>query len=459
MLLSAAVGAFVLFLADEDGRFILAPALCAVIASLFLWVALWDRDGKLPLFDAGALCGTVTSLYTAIPLLQYYASGMTFTILSDNRLFQHSPTPSEMGLFSIRFVVYLVFFVCTYVLFRGSKAPIEETLDDPGKTTRVITTVLFASLFGFFFLLQSLFGVRYATSYDDLHESLLVLQSLPLLVQQVFHYLQGMLFIFKLGLLTLVVQRYRVHFWRIVLYGWMATEVLLTVLLMGARTEMALTLLAVALLYHRLVRPISMKVLLPAGIALFIGFTLFGFLRSSSLEYLQSEVPDDTSILSAANEFDGAFSTAYDIHQMKQYGGLSVPWQVYASDFLALVPQQLLPFEKLDPSQWYLHLLGLRGTGVGLMFGVVAQGIVGFDWIELAFRGAILGYILALVHGWYVRNSSNYFVSLFYLWLCLTMYTTTRGTTFTPVVHIAYEFLPAYLLMRYLPVFALRNTR
>lgn len=454
LLVAVAAEVVLLFYADSDGRFVLAPALCAINLGMFLWMWLWDRDGRLPLFDAGVFCGVVTVLYAVVPLLQYYLSGMTFTILSDNRMLQHSPSPDEMGGFAWRYVLYLICYVWAYVLFRGKDVTRGKELEDPDKATRIATTVLFVFLFGFFFLVQLLFGIRYATSYANLEGSFQMFLGLPLIVRQILHYLQGMLFIFKLGLMVLVVHRYHVRFWRIFLWGWMAAEVLLAVFLMGARTEMALTLLAAAFMYHRLVRPIKMKTLAPAGIVFFIGISLMGVFRLSGMEgmeYLQSMDPAEAPIFSTANEFSGNFGTAYDIYKMKEAGGLEVPWQIYVSDLLALVPQQLLPFDKVEPSQWYLELVGLKGTGVGFMFGVIAQGIVGLDWLEIAFRGALLGFILACIHRWYARRKVDYFVTLFYLWLCLKVYYTIRSTTFYPVVWMVYEFLPAYVLMRYGP--------
>jgi len=54
-----------------------------------------------------------------------------------------------------------------------------------------------------------------------------------------------------------------------------------------------------------------------------------------------------------------------------------------------------MPFEKVSASEWYFAGDRHDGTGLGYMWGVISQAIVGFDWIELAMRGAILGYILA----------------------------------------------------------------
>ena len=70
---------------------------------------------------------------------------------------------------------------------------------------------------------------------------------------------------------------------------------------------------------------------------------------------------------STANEFQILMGTALHVRDMVE-GGLNVPPQVLWSEFLMLIPQQLLPVEKIDPSFWYLIESGLSETGSGYMF-------------------------------------------------------------------------------------------
>ena len=53
---------------------------------------------------------------------------------------------------------------------------------------------------------------------------------------------------------------------------------------------------------------------------------------------------------------------------------------------------------KIDPADWYLEVVGIQGTGQGLMFGVIAQSIIGWGAVELALRGIALGTLFALMH-------------------------------------------------------------
>src|SRR4029077_15926157 len=88
-------------------------------------------------------------------------------------------------------------------------------------------------------------------------------------------------------------------------------------------------------------------------------------------------------LFSATNEFQSLFSTAYDVLQRKQAGAY-LPRYLYLNDFAAILPpQQIMPFEKVAASEWYLREIGMSGSGVGFMWGVISQSIVGLDWIEL----------------------------------------------------------------------------
>jgi len=107
-----------------------------------------------------------------------------------------------------------------------------------------------------------------------------------------------------------------------------------------------------------------------------------------------------------------------------------------------LIPGQLLPFRKIDPSLWYLEQLGLQDSQVGFMFGVLSQAILGVDWLELMVRGTVLGCVLGLIHRWYVKRSQRFEVTLLYVFLCVWSYYTVRAATFYFVYPVVYRFLP-----------------
>ena len=82
------------------------------------------------------------------------------------------------------------------------------------------------------------------------------------------------------------------------------------------------------------------------------------------------------------------------------------------------------------------------------MWGVISQSIVGLDWIELAIRGALLGYILARIHRWYVNHQTGFLETIFYMYLCLKVYYTFRDTTFSILSNFICEIVPFYIILR-----------
>ncbi|MEI8247276.1 MAG: hypothetical protein WCI51_15695 [Lentisphaerota bacterium] len=227
-------------------------------------------------------------------------------------------------------------------------------------------------------------------------------------------------------------------------------EIIQTFVIKGSRTSLVLFLISAALLYHRMIKPFSMKFLSISGAALFVFFIFMGLYRTytdlSSLQMDLSQVGG--SIFSGSNEFQALLGTAYDVLQRKAEGAV-LPWYLYINDFITIMPpQQLMPFEKISASEWYLRELGISGTGQGFMWGVITQSIAGLDWLELPVRGAILGYILACLHRWYLKHQSGFLETLFYVYLCINIYYTFRDTTFSVLANIAWEFIPFYILFK-----------
>jgi hypothetical protein len=132
---------------------------------------------------------------------------------------------------------------------------------------------------------------------------------------------------------------------------------------------------------------------------------------------------------------------------MKRAGRLGdVPAQLYVSDFLMPVPQQLLSFRKIEPSEWYLDVKHFNDQ-TGYMFGAVAQSVIGFGLAELLLRGAVVGLLFAWARRWYAGRESRFLPTLAYLWLCVWSYYTFRASTFYLLSPIIYRLLPAVLLI------------
>ena len=435
--LTASMG-FLLFV-DAAAR-PLALALLVTANLLLLYVVvLRERDGALPVCELGSVCVMITALYGSVPVLGYWLGGLHWSPFSDQRLYGSAMTPEDVAGIAWRYVIYLASFIVAYLAWRGrppSRPASLPPVDDPTESAVVLAIVGFTT----FFLLVF---VRYGTSDNPAYASIAAgtvpaLAELPPLVYFAARAGVAMLLVAKLCLLVMLFQRWAELRYRVVIVAWLALEVVHAVARMGGRRDIAMLLMVAALLYHRLVRPLAVWHAAAAVTALLGGLLAFGFMRQG----WGMQVP-----WSANNEFQVLFANAWDL--LGRRDGLDVPWQVYLSDVLRLIPRDahgMLPFAVLDPSLWYLRVLDARDPRMGLMFGVVAQSVIGWDWAELVIRGAVLGVIFAAIHRWYVR-STGFWPTVFYLYLCVWAYYTVRATTFHVVSLVLWRFLPSVLVL------------
>jgi hypothetical protein len=443
-----AVLALVFMTADE--MYVAAPGFASALMMIWLWTTLWGRDENPPFFDLGVFCALATCVYTVFPLVNYWMDGLQFGILSDYRL--QNIAPSELGFFHLRHVLYLFSFVVFYSIFRGRGTIKLGNVSSPSRSAQRVIVVGFLMLTGYFLLLRLVTGFNLNASYEPnvFAQNLAALSSLPLILVQISYKLSGILGVFTVAMLLIVVAQCRKKTWLALLFLWIAAEIVQVIWVKGSRTGVVLLLLSVALLYHRLIKPLSVHFLVATGASLLAFFTFLGLYRTySDVASLQSGLAQsEAGMFAVGNEFVSALGTTYDVFRMRAEG-LEFPWYLYLNDFTTILPpQQLMPFEKLTASEWYLREIGISGTGLGLMWGVISQAIVGLDWLELFFRGAILGYVLGRIHSWYVKRQSGFLETLCYTYLCLKVYYTFRDTTGSLLTTVVWEIIPFYVILR-----------
>jgi len=435
-----------------DQRYIAGTIFTCSILVLWLWMKLWNNDKVIPFFDIGFFCAASTLLYIVYPLANYWADGFQFGILGDSRLQNFHILPKELFLFHLRHVLYLFSFVVMYSIFRGKKPICLTNIKLPKHSSQVAVFYTFLLLTAYFLIINILTGLNYNISYapEEYQNNLSLFYSLPLLVVQISTKLAGILFLFKLACLFIVVSKCKQRKWYIVLIVWITAEIIQAITIKGSRTGLVLFLIATALYYHRLIKPLSIKFLVISGGSLLAAFIFMGVYRSFTDIadfHLQFSV-NGLKLFSGNNEFQVLLGTAYDVLRLKN-SGVHFPWYLYINDIINILPpQQLLPFEKIPASEWYLRQIGLSKTGIGLMWGVISQSIIGGDWIELALRGAILGYILAKIHRWYIKHQSEFIATLVYVYLCLRVYYTFRSTTLSLLTNLIWELIPFLILLK-----------
>lgn len=433
------------------------PLLALIGVGTAFWVCLARRDRKLPLFELGGFCMVATVVYAAIPLVWYILGGAEFTELSHRRLYLLDPTPEQFAAIGWMYVAYAASLGCAYLLVRDRRAtPIQPPL--VASQSHVISLVIFFGLFQLLFAAFSvLFGVATNPAYDEsLYASQEAYTQLPLAARQIFEMAHACAVVVNCALVVILTARWRERFWRLVLFGWIGLTIVEYLISPGSRFLLVGMIVSTLLAYDRFVRRIR-----PAGVIaglglLFAAFVVAGLLRggiggatmgSTGSELL--DLADNSKVLfTISNEFQISYGSSIELKYLMDHGLLpQPPWQVFASELLLLIPQQLLPFEKVDPVLWYVNVTHDPDF---FTYGVVAQSVLGLGWFELVLRGLMIGALFALIYNWWARAPQNLWRNVFTIWLVVVCYYTVRNTSFYLMTLIVMRFLPIVLLVQFL---------
>ncbi|HEX9983060.1 MAG TPA: hypothetical protein VGF69_07340 [Thermoanaerobaculia bacterium] len=430
-------------MAAQPMRYVLAPFLAIALMVLLFLISAYRREKTLPVFEVASYWIAAAALYGGFPLLNFMAGGLRWYPLSDNRIWGLDPGPWAVGAFGWRYALHMAAFLIVYLPLRQSaKLP---RLDPIGRS-RIVATIVGAVLATLFiYAIGHIYGVSYMVSYQDLVQGKVRgfadLGSLP--VMQIVSVVTAVRFVLLQIVIALIMLKWRrsiaARIGLIVFLGALGG----TIVVMGtARSEFILLLMTTIMFYHRFVRRIPFIIAIPAGVLFLGGFLLMGIMRD--FQGVQTVSEYDVPLLASSNEFQAVFATAYDLHVARQTGELQhIPWQIHWSDFYALIPSQILPFEKIDPSAWYLHFRNI--TGAGFMFGVMSQAVVGWDWLELAIRGALVGLFCAFFQRWYTRHAREFWPTIALTFLSIWMYYSMRQGSFAFLYFIVYRFIPTFL--------------
>ena len=440
-------------LGTPEERLVILPGMVLLNVSILSLYVLWKKDKRFPLFDVGAMFIIACLLYTLMPALGFLASGMQYNVLSTMELQNLAPTAQEFSSLLWRYVVFAVCFAAVYARLRPYGLSRQVVQSIPAKSTLFMLILLVLLAEAGFEIVKAYAGVDFRATYDRIEDTFQSLYALPVFLQQILGNVISIVTILKMLLIVLIIaywKKGREH-WAVLL---LVTALLVSYLLRaGSRTEIVVLVVTCILAYHRFVRPLRVRSIFFAGILVFVVFMTFGLMRGGAdiksnytqLEYLTSH---DVPLLSIANEFQVLFGCTYDLFDMSKAGVLGqVPLQLNFYDVLLLVPNQLLPFDKINPTLWYWEFSSTKGF---FSFNPVAQSIVGLDWLELVFRGAVLGWVFAMIHGWYLRRSSSFYATFSYLFLIVWSYYSIKASTFMWAYFIIYRLVPALLLIHVL---------
>ncbi len=419
---------------------LLLPLTAIISIGLISLFVLIRREGRIEIFDSGLILIGITTLYSSFPLFSLAMNGFEITPLVDNRLKEHAVTASEMGAFAWNHVVYLLSLSFSYLYFR----PRKKNIDFNNQNLNTISPA--EILIGFIFMIiLSLYQVLIPIIFGD---------SQPYFIKQLTNNFASLFFVMSIWFFAVTLIKRDNSLFRLALVIYLLFEFTKLLLGMSGRTWFALHVIAFALIYHRVIRPFSTKEILFFAPTFIIVFLLFGFIATGQVSVISAGV----GFLTGNEEFTAIFSTAYDIHMLQSLGTLDeIPLAVLTFDINNLIPSQLLPFEKIAQTDWYLIEKGLQDDGVGLGFGAIAQGVIGLGKIDLFLRGIITGAFFAYLHKLVNKDSINLWTLVLYIFLAINCYQTVRAGTGYILYFIIYQYLPCFLLIRFLLISANPN--
>jgi len=394
--------------------------------------------GSLQYCELGFVFGGIVLLYGAFPLASLLARGQTFTVLDDVRLYAAQPGSAEIAAVGWYYAIFLACFAIAYLVTRGNSTQRRVELPVPGLDVIAATVLLLLLIQIFFLAIEFLFGGAAAQGYGGRYRAYL---HLPRLVHQIANHLDGVILTLNLLLITALVTRWnQARAWII---GWLVLEAVLAWAFPGSRTRLFLLLVGFVISYHYLVQPLKLRSIVTVGGLGLVFFLALGVWRASGLA---GGAETSGRLFAGGTEFESLFINAVDLARLKESKLTDeiIP-TLYFGDLMRLVPQQLLPWVKIDLADWYVNKFypDYAKLGGGLAFGAIAESVVGIGIADIIWRGLAVGVGFGLLQRHFARGQVSYWRFALYLWIVLLSYHTLRNSTFTLLPLFFYQFIPA----------------
>ncbi len=418
--------------------------LIAICPLLMLAVLSLRRVEGLSPVEIGVVFSAVVAVYALVPLTGYVVSGLSFDLSIDSRVPELSSSPKDVMPVAMLHLLFLFGFCLVYGLFRPRRrgfAPGDVVVAD--WRLPAVLALCAACAVVLPFVVKAALGVESSQDYIGTY---LEMVGQPLWIQQIYGVIQASS---AAVVIAALVAAFAFRGRLIVIAAAMAVGLtLFTVAAGGSRTMAMVTLLSLIVSYALIVRPISVgRAAVLSGLLIFV-FGLGQFLR----DFAANEDVNSFAGALVNGEFASLFINGLDILQQRDWliaeGMLP---NLYTVDIARFAPQQLLPFDKVDPSRWYIETLypAYAESGGGLAFGAIAEAAAGYGPIEALIRGLLLGSLFALVQSVASRPGLRSLVALVaYTWLVVFCYQSLRDTSFSLVARFLYNAVPALVLVK-----------
>jgi len=420
----ATVGAASLLLAGAPVLALAAVTTASFLLFLFLWVRRFRP--QLSYVDPGLLFQFVILLYSVFPLVAIWFYDYQFGQSGDDRLAQIALDDDIISSVWMCANLAMAGFGASYLAVRSAKMPIA-----PVSTNAVLPVLWISSLFSGFVLVIMYF-LRGGGEYMDEY---LFFADLPRYLLQMLNINTAL---FQAAVFGLFICYFRTRPTLAVAIG----VIVCLLFLATTHARAAVVIVGAGMLvagdhFRRRFSPTVLAGTAAAGLAFFL---VLGLLRAGTVTIIDA---------AGRNEFMALFVTALDIRQLYITGStLDMNANLLVSDLLRLIPQQILPFEKVDPATWYINTFypGYAEAGGGLAFGLLAEAVLGGGGVAAFTRGLALGALVSVSFNFLSARVSLWRL-IIYMWLFTNLYQSFRDTTFTLIGRFVFQFGPAVLVM------------
>jgi len=282
-------------------------------------------------------------------------------------------------------------------------------------------------------------GVLDVQTGEDYQATYVELQNQPLIIQQLVGILAASeLAVAILAVVVVIARSPRLHgFVAIFVVG----QIVLAIVTGGSRSaafSCALAYVVARSIYDRRFRFLSIAVSGALGVLLFL---VAGALRQSKVE------PGDISglYLLQGGEFLSVFYNSLDLHhRLQDFDSTILRVGMYLVDILRFIPRQFVGDFKIDPAAFYVATFYPEASeaGGGLAFGAIAESTIGFGPIEALVRGALIGYLYAVLRNVCLRSHLSVLRAFIYTWFVVLSYQAIRDTTFSVFARFFFQVVP-----------------
>jgi hypothetical protein len=421
----------------------LPPTLASIGVFLLFTMVLQRRLGESIFGELGLLYVGLTVAYTVVPAIGFMVIGLA----GGSVIAQLLPESSALAAHLWRQVLFQCGVVGGYLLLRGREPfgdPAASDLSDrDGRTLLFVAAVIAVCMVSVLALSAPVHSYAdHYVRYDHLpwwlrkYVSVCIRLSLGL-------YCVLLVFLFR------DYRKYQLLI-PIVLVGLCAYEMVHTY---GARIQALIVLLQAVVLYHLVVRKISLKWGFVACMAIGVLFSALEVARIQQFDWNLARSLIAEEGLKPASEFVSVYFPGLHLYAERTQGVLPPrEWPMFFHDFISLVT--FGDFTRFNPMAWYARNYYPDAIVPPFTLGPIAESALWGGEADLVLRSLVNGLFFALVVRWFLRHKDRWWGVAIYVYCYATCILTLKYTVF---LHL--NLIEKNLILTLLVVHAARSLR